>query len=252
LGRAVEQPALIATLEAIARPLGDPALLSQALQTRVDHEINAERLDVADAVAEQAVYWARAAGDQWEIAEASRHKAIAASAIADLRDRTDQAASLLTEVGNVHQLANLLTSAAYAALCLGSVHDATDLAARATPIARALDRPFVQMINSGNLGLAALLSRDPDTASCAFREQLRLCRQIVVRPVAFEGLRGLAAIAVMHGDSKRAATLIGAAEAHRFDVPDDPVQTRLDETFFDPARARCPIPAWKPPSAKAA
>ena len=136
----------------------------------------------------------------WEIAEASRGKAIAASSIADLRERVDTAAALLADVGNVHQLASLLTGAAYAALCLGSDRDATDFAARATPIARALDDPFARMINSGNLGLAALLTGETDTASHAFREELTLCRDMVVRPVVFEGLRGLAAVAVVHGD----------------------------------------------------
>jgi hypothetical protein len=67
---------------------------------------------------------------------------------------------------------------------------------------------------------------------------------MVVRPVAFEGLRGLAAVAVVHGDAKRAATLVGAAEAHRYEQPQDPVEARLDETFFEPARARCGNDAW--------
>ena len=79
LGRGAEQPAVVAEVEAIARRLGDPVILSQALQLRVDHEIDAERLDVADALADEALHWARAAGDEWEIAEASRGKAIAAS-----------------------------------------------------------------------------------------------------------------------------------------------------------------------------
>jgi hypothetical protein len=76
-------------------------LLSQALQLRVDH-IDAERLDVADALADEGLHCARAAGD--------------------------------------------------------SERDATDLGARATPITRALDNRFARMINSGNLGLAALLT----------------------------------------------------------------------------------------------
>ena len=219
-------------------------VLSQVLQLRVDHETDAERLDVADAIADEALHWARAAGDDWEIAEASHRKAIAATSIADLRERVDSAASLLSDVGNVHQLADMLTSAAYAALCLGSERDATDFAARATPIARALDSRFVRMINSGNLGLAALLTGETDTASHAFREELTLCREMVVRPQAFEGLRGLAAVAVVDGDDKRAATLVGAAEAHRYDTPEDPVEARLDETFFEPARTRCGTDAW--------
>jgi hypothetical protein len=218
--------------------------LSKALQLRVDLETNADRLDVADAVADEALRWATAADDEWEIAEASRGKAIAASSIADLRERVETAAELLTDVGNVRQLANLLTSAAYAALCLGSERDATDLAARAAPITRALDSLFVRMINSGNLGLAALLTGETDTALHAFREELTLCRETVVRPVVFEGLRGLAAVAVVHGDDKRAATLVGAADAHRYEQPQDPVEARLDETFFEPARARYGTDAW--------
>ena len=164
------------------------------------HEMDAERLDTADALADEALRWARAAGDEWEIAEASRAKAIAAASIPDLRERVDRAASLLTDAGNIQHLATLLTDAAYAALCLGGERDATALAARATPIARALDDRLRAMINSGNLGLAALLTGETDTASHAFREELTLCRDMVVRPVAFEGLRGLAAVAVVKGD----------------------------------------------------
>jgi predicted ATPase/class 3 adenylate cyclase len=244
LGRGAEQPAVIATAEAIARALGDPVLLSRALRIRVLQEIEAERLDAADALADEALQWARAAGEDWEIAEASRAKAIAASSILDLCERVDRAASLLGDVGNVHELANLLTDAAYAALCLGSDRDAADFAARATPITRALNSPRIQMINSGNVGLAALLSGETDTASHALREELSLCRDMVVRPVAFEGLRGLAAVAVVRGDDKRAATLVGAAEVHRYEKAEDPVEARLDATFFEPARARCGSEAW--------
>ena len=244
IGRGAEQPAVMAAMEAIARRLGDPLILAQALTSRVDHELDAERLDAANALADEALHWARAAGDEWEIAEASCGKAIAASNIAELRERVDRAATLLSDVGNVHQLADLLTNAAYAALCLGSDRDATDFAARATPIACALDTGFERMINSGNLGLAALLTGETDTASDAFREELTLCRELVVRPLAFEGLRGLAAIAVVDGDAKRAATLVGAADAHRYDQAEDPVEARLNETFFEPARTRCGTDAW--------
>jgi predicted ATPase/class 3 adenylate cyclase len=244
MGRAAEQPAVVAQLEAIARRLGDPVILSQALQLRTDQEMDAERLDVADAVADEALHWARAAGDEWEIAQASRAKAIAASSIADLRERVGNAARLLADVRNSHQLARLLNDAAYAALCLGSARDATDFAARGAPLARALGSRFEQMINSGNLGLAALLTGDTDAASRAFDDELRLCRDMVGRSVVFEGLRGMAAVAVVHGDDKRAATLIGAADSHRYDMPEDPVEARLDQTFFHAARARCGTDAW--------
>jgi predicted ATPase/class 3 adenylate cyclase len=243
MGRRGEQPAIMAELEATARRLGDPVTLSRALQLRAQHAINIERLDVADAVADEALRWARAADDEWEVAEASRGKAVAASNVGDLRERVDGAASLLSDAGNVHQLASLLNSAAYAALCLGGEGDAADFAARATPIADALHDRFERMINRGNRGLAALLTGETDNAWHAFREELALCRDMVVVPVAFEGLRGLAAVAVVAGDDERAATLVGAAEARRYGQ-DDPVDARLDETFFEPARARCGSDAW--------
>jgi predicted ATPase/DNA-binding SARP family transcriptional activator len=244
MGRGAERPAVVAELEAIARRLDDPVAVSLALQLRAFGEIDAERLDVADRLADEALSWARTAGDEWEIAEASRAKAIAAPSIAELRERVDTAATLLADVGNLRDLAHLLTAAAYAALCLGSERDASDFAARASPITRALDSRYMEMINNGNLGLAALLTGEIDTASQAFREELTLCRQMVVPPVAFEGLRGLAAIAVLDGDDKRAATLAGAAEAHRYDQPEDHVETRLDGAFFEPARARYGAAAW--------
>jgi non-specific serine/threonine protein kinase len=100
------------------------------------------------------------------------------------------------------------------------------------------------MLNCGNLGLAALLTGDADTAINAFREELALCREMVVRPVAYEGLRGLAAVAVVEGDDERAATLVGAADAHSYDSPEEVVQARLDERFFAPGRARCGTRAW--------
>src|SRR3954464_10867811 len=103
VGRMAEQPAIFAAAEDIARRLGDPVLLSQVLQSRVHHEIDASRLDLADTLADEALHWAGAAGDDWAIAEASRAKAIAASSLADLRERVDVAASLLARVGNLRE-----------------------------------------------------------------------------------------------------------------------------------------------------
>jgi predicted ATPase/DNA-binding SARP family transcriptional activator len=244
LGRGAEQPAVVAAAEQVARRLGDPVLLSQVLQRRAFYEFEAERLDVADTFADEALHWARIAGDDWEVAEASRMKAIAASNIVDLRERVDTAAPLLTGVGNIHQLAMLLTGAAFTALCLGGEHEAVHFAARATPIVRGLDDRYLLMMNSGNRGLAALLTGETATAVNSFREELTLCREIVVRPVAFEGLRGLAAIAALKGDGKRAATLVGAADAHRYNTPENALDARLEADFFEPARMQHRTDAW--------
>ena len=70
--------------------------------------------------------------------------------------------------------------------------------------------------------LHALLTGETDTASHAFREELTLCRRTVVRPVVFEGLRGLAAVAVV-ADLPRPAGIGGIAVvgARSVDEPSD-------------------------------
>jgi hypothetical protein len=244
LGRGAEVLAVLSAAEAIARRIDDPVALSRVLQSRAFHEIRFERLAAADALADEALRCARAAGDDWEIAAASCGKAIAASSLADLRERVDEAAALLIDVGNVHEVADLLSDATYAALCLGSERDAAVLAARAVPIMRELDNRFARLAISGNLGLAALLTGATDTALHAFREELTSCREIVAVYQAFEGFRGLAAIAVVNGDDRRAATLVGAADAHRYDLPEDPVEARLEAAYFEPARTRYGTDAW--------
>jgi predicted ATPase/class 3 adenylate cyclase len=266
LGRAAEQPAVWAEAEAVARALGDPVILSRALQPRVTGESLAHRLDVAEALADEALHWATTARDHWEIAMAALGKAMAAATIADLRERTDRAASLLDEVGNVFHLATLLASAAYAAMGVGSDRDAKALVERAIPIARRLDDPSLWMMVHGDFGLAALLTGDIDAAREAFREELRLGRELVARPFAYEGLSGLAAVAATRGEPDRAARLAGAAglgqrhapEANatpsvtaaccagalRCGAPYAVVEDRLDATFFEAARTSCGLDAW--------
>jgi hypothetical protein len=92
--------------------------------------------------------------------------------------------------------------------------------------------------------LAALLTGDTEAAEDAFREELRLCRELVVLPFASEGLEGLAAVAAVRGDDHRAARLLGAAAEDRRDRAEDSVQARLDTEFFEPARTRHGADAW--------
>jgi hypothetical protein len=112
------------------------------------------------------------------------------------------------------------------------------------PITRELDSPYLSMLLHGNLGLAALLTGDPDAARQAFRDQLELCRELVVPPVSFEGLLGLAAVATVRDDLDRAARLCGASDGHRYGQPKGPVEARLHATFFERARARHGASKW--------
>jgi predicted ATPase/class 3 adenylate cyclase len=244
LGRSGDEIAVLAEAEAVARQVGDPLLVADALAARAEREANAGRLDLAERFADEAVAVATSAGDQWTIALASFTKALTATTMVELRERADHAAFLLAQVGNEYDLADLLSSAAYVAMCLDGDGDAKLFVERAIPVARGLDNPYVWMMLRGNSGLVELLTGDAEAARCAFCVELELSRELVVRPFAAEGLLGLAAVAVMRGDTHRAARLAGAAAAQRPDDEDDRVQARLDAIFFEAARERHGADAW--------
>ena len=245
LGRAVEQPALWAEAEAIARALGDPVVLSRALEWRAFSDpADPGRRDNAEMRADEALQCATTAADDWAIAIAAFAKALAAPTIAELRERVEHAASLLHQAGNILRLADLLASAAYEALLVSADRDAKAFADSALQIARELDHPATWMLVHGNFGLAALLTGDTDAAGHAFREELQLCRELVVPPFACEGLLGLAAVAVVQDDIDRAARLAGAGAAHVYGPPPDLIEARLDAAFFKGARARCGVDTW--------
>jgi predicted ATPase/class 3 adenylate cyclase len=238
-GRWDEHRATLAAAEAGARALADPLILSETLQVIAT-------LDVRDpdALADEALELAIVVEDDWGIAMAAFAKAVAASTLPELRERVDRAATLLGEVGNVYHLAGLLASAAYGALRMGSDRHAKEFIERATPLIRALDDPHSWMLFYGNCGLAALLTGDTEGAQHAFREELALCRELVVPAVASEGLLGLGAVAAVRGDNDRAAQLSGAAAAHRYGQPESPLDGRLAATFLQPARTRHGPHAW--------
>ena len=171
-------------------------------------------------------------------------RAQSAATGAELRERVDRAASLLEAVGNAYHLADLFHMATYRALRNGCDRDAREFADRATPLVREIDHPYLWMLLRGKAGQAALLSGDTEAARQAFREALELCRELVVLPFVTDGVAGLAAVAAVRDDLDRAARLTGAAAAHRYDEPEDPLNVRLDATFLEPARARYDADAW--------
>jgi predicted ATPase/class 3 adenylate cyclase len=242
LGREAEQAATLAEATTIARELGEPLLLSRALQAHAGY-VDRARPDVVDALADEALHWATAADDEWQIAVACETKARRAPSAVELRDWVERAVSLLERVGNIYHLGLLLINAEWVALNNGDDRDAMDFADRAGPVVRELDSPAIWMWHHGNLGLAALFMGDTETARDAFGEELRLHRELVFRP-ASEALQGLAAVAAVHGDDHRAARLVGAALAHRYGHPQDPVEDRLHERFLAPARARHGADRW--------
>ncbi len=139
-------------------------------------------------MADEALLCARAAGDPWRVALALHARAVAARDMADLREHVEVAAAHLEGVGNVVVAVNLFAAAAYVALCESSDADAVEYVRRATHTSWEVDDPALRMLLKGNTGLAALLTGEVDTARDAFGEELELCRERAVLPVASEAL----------------------------------------------------------------
>jgi hypothetical protein len=129
-------------------------------------------------------------------------------------------------------------------LCWGRDHDALRYLARATPLVRAIDQPYLWMLLRTKAGYAALFTGDTEAARDALGEALGLSRELGVLPVASEGLFGLAAVATVEDDADRAARLAGAGGAHRRGDDGGAMHDRLRATFLQPARARFGAGAW--------
>jgi hypothetical protein len=103
----------------MARAVADPAILARTLQAEAEQEASAGRLGRARPLADEALRWAHASGDDLAIAMAALSRALAAQDPAELRERVEAAAPLLDATGCDFQLASLLAAAAYSALCQG-------------------------------------------------------------------------------------------------------------------------------------
>jgi hypothetical protein len=220
-------------------------VIAQTLSTAADYASGLNRLELAARLSDEALGWATRSGDAWEIASALRSRARGARSLADLPELVDAAAGPLEEVGNRHQLADLLTSAAYAAVSGGGDELALSYAERATDLVRMLGDRWLRLVTAGNRGLALLFTGDVAGACSAFREELALVGELVVIPIAQEALLGLAAVAVEEGDLHRAAILSGSAGATDQEPQTVDVVARIEERFLRPARDAFGDAAWE-------
>ena len=221
----------------LSREAGGAAGIAEAL-------LNLGSLEVAEshprrrrrAFAEEALIYARKAGDDRLVAFALMQRAGTLPPV-DAVAEVEEAAAALRMVGSTRPLAHLYSNAVYDAVKTGAPERARPLLDRAVPLARELGEPLTLAFVCGHAGLEALFMNDLDRAVTAFEEQLRLCREHGLQYLAGEGLGGLAAIATRRGDWDRAARLLGAATAAG-PVGDADLITQLEERFFAPARER--------------
>ena len=224
---------------ALAREAAEPTLVADAL-------LVLGALDMAQshpqrrrrALADEALQVASETGDERLVAVALTERTLAVS-LQDDTGELEQAVAALRKLGSTRILLALYNSTAYNAIKAGRHRAARPFLAQAVPLAHELGDPVFLALTCGNVGLEALFTDDLARAREAFEEQLRLCRELVVKHLAAEGLGGLAAIAARRGNPERAAQLLGAATATG-PVGDADVNAQLEEQFFAPARLRTP------------
>ena len=217
MGRGAEQPAVVAEAEAIARRAWrsrDPLPRPPATRRSRDRCRPARCRGRAR---RRGAPLGRAAGDDWEIAEASREKPSRRPPSPSCASVSTRPPRCSARPATSSDSRNLLDAAAYGALAGGSDRDATDFAARATPIARALDHPFTWMIIYGNVGLVALLTGDTDAARTRSARNSRSAASWSSVPWCSKACAAWPPSPRLTATTRAPPRLVGAAAAHRYD-----------------------------------
>jgi predicted ATPase/DNA-binding SARP family transcriptional activator len=227
---------------ALTRRTGDPAGIAEALLRLSAFEQDVPGQERYRALVEEALLYARAAGDDGLIADAMAHRTLSYP-IVDVGAEIEETAALYRKVGDIHGLAGLYCNVGFVAIGQGSYERAAEYLDEALPLAKRTGEPLRVMICYGNLGLVALFKSDLERAAAHFREELRLCDEFGVAWVAADGICGLAAVAACRREDECAARLLGAAESMaNFLV--DVVGVRLERELFSPARERMGETLW--------
>ena len=225
---------------ALSRRAGDPAGIAEALLHL--HGFPLDDPGSARALAEEALPYAREAGDEGLIADALALR-VCSFQIADVDAEIAEAAALYRNVGDVHGLAGLYNDAGYLAVVQGSYERAAAYLDEALVFGERSGEQLRVVLAVGNLALASLFTADLERAVLQFGEVLRLSHQHAISWLGAGGIAGLAAVATCQGEMERAARLLGAAESIA-NVLGDAAGVRLEQEFFSPARERLGESRW--------
>ena len=230
---------------ALYEQAGDERGMCRAFRAVAAHAAAMGQNDRARACMESACGHARAAGDDGLLGSALS-VLVPWLPVDERREMLEQAAALLTKVGDYRQLANAYNAAAYKSLLEGRTDEAISLVERGLLAIDGVDDAMAVAFLSGNLGLARLFRGEIVQAREAFERQLDLCRGHRFLYPAAEGLSGLAAVAAEDGQPARAARLRGLSRAMGYPPAGDRViADRLEQEYLQTARANYGPMAWQ-------
>jgi hypothetical protein len=235
LGRDDEVLELIREAEMLAGAVGNLVIRAEVLYSCAAIKAFTGRADEARATADQALATAEASGDRWTTAMAAWARTMAADSDRELRERIDEAASRLADVGNGYHLATLYMNAVTSAWLRGSDAEAARYLEPAVALARRLGQRYVWLCVVSATGLVALSSGDTKAADAAFREALELSHDLVLLGPAIVALTGLASVAALAGEPEHAARLAGAVAVNLGDMNEADIIGRLRAGFLEPA-----------------
>jgi predicted ATPase/DNA-binding SARP family transcriptional activator len=199
--------------------------------------------NAATAFAEERLQLYSQLGDRQGIAHSLANLGTLATCVGDLERAgplLEQSVALSREVGAPHDLAVAIMNLGDLALSEGDYARADTLFDESLELHRAAGYPVGVTLCLGNLGTAALLQHRYDDAFSYLAENMRMSDELGFKYNIGYGLAGIASINAAHGSWKRAARLLGAANALTAEVgaTPEPLERRILETTATCVRAQ--------------
>jgi predicted ATPase/class 3 adenylate cyclase len=231
-----------------ARALGEPLIEALALGKRGWVLVETGNVAAGISEVERALALARETDDEWTTAELLNDGALA-------YDRTDpertleflaESLKLRRDLGDRLNVADSLNNLGYCEATLGQAGLAEEHLSEGLGLAEEIgDLRHIGLI-LGNLGNVSVFSGDYATAVERYRECLRTCQHIGDTRVSLEAMRGIAAVAAVGGDLRRAAVLCVAIDSLHRKCGGTPssAEVVMEAQLIAPARERVGAEEW--------
>jgi predicted ATPase/class 3 adenylate cyclase len=201
----------IASFRAAGDPVGAVRSLSDLGFTELELGNNAR----SESIAAESVRLARELGDTWLLSGAlnnAGHVAMSQGKLDRARNHYAESLRLRREIADLRSVANSLNSLGWLEMTVSNLARAKAMLEEALDVARQIDDTESIAMALGNLGHVELQRGEHARAKAHLRDALALSRELGMHRGAVELLFGLAAEAVLDGETNRMVRLWGAAQ----------------------------------------